>query len=239
MIRVALAIVLASPGGGQHVARQCQTAQGYQAAQVQYQSAPVYAQQVYSVPYGIQTQFVAVEQAYDPYYSALVGTAARQQTAQLGANNLANQVAQLSATVAQLTQTIANKAVPVTPPVQPPVVNNHQPPPIPQPPVVVPPPPVPAGVPNAEVTAILTNNCAKCHTTGALKKGAMTLFEADGKTLVAFSPADLLLIDQAIFSGDMPRNAKPLADKDYTAVRSWINERKDEITNALKSTKGN
>lgn len=115
------------------------------------------------------------------------------------------------------------------PPPSPGVDNGNVPPP-----PAVPPPPGPAGQPNAKVLAILQARCVKCHTDPAKGGKGVILFGADGK-LANLGPLDKLMIDQAVYSGDMPKNAEPLPPEEYSAIRAWINEDKDAIEAAIKA----
>lgn len=62
------------------------------------------------------------------------------------------------------------------------------------------------------------------------------MFAEDG-TLAALSPLDKVLIDQQVYSGDMPKGSKPLEADAYSALRAWISESGDEIASAVKACK--
>lgn len=85
-------------------------------------------------------------------------------------------------------------------------------------------------IPPAVLTVFQTK-CAKCHTEDAAS-GDFTLFNKR-RQLVALGPFEKLRIDQQIYSGAMPKN-KPLEPAEYTAVRTWIDQDRDEIALALK-----
>lgn len=224
-----LLLVLALPGQ----VRQCQTATSYRqsvtyAAPVQY-----YSQASYVAPYVEKVQFVAVE---DPYYANLVGERVRaelkvKQSVQ-GEQDLAARVGQLAEAVGRLESKIGGSASPVPVPVPVPP-SPDQPPPPPVPSV---PPTTGTTQPNASVLAILKTNCLKCHTAPAKAGGGFIMFGEDG-TLAALSPLDKVLIDQALYSGDMPKGAKPLDADAYSQIRAWISESGDEIAAAVKACK--
>jgi hypothetical protein len=236
---IPLLILLAAPG--QY--RSCQTAATYQ----QTYAAPTYYQQTYAAPFIEKTIFVAVQ---DPYFSNLVGQQAR---AELKAKaetdqaiDLATRVGQLADAVGRLEARIGAASPgqppqPTGPPVAPtpdsgsPAQPAQPPPPPPTP--VVPAPSAGGGQPPAAVLAILTRNCVKCHTTPSKAGGGFNLFGADGK-LVALSPLDKILIDQQVYSGDMPKNAlQPLGAEDYSQLRAWLGEDQAAIEAAVKACK--
>jgi hypothetical protein len=230
---ISLILALALPGQF----RQCQTAATYQqsvtyAAPVQYQA--------YAAPYVEKVAFVAVE---DPYYANLVGSQVRAQlkakeNLEAGAD-LAQRVGQLADAVGRLEAKIGAGAATVPVPTTPDQAPPTQPPPpgpgasVPSP---VPPPPVPAGQPNAAVLAVLKTNCLKCHTDPAKAGGGFVMFDTAG-ALANLSPLDKVLIDQSVYSGDMPKGGKPLEADAYSAIRAWINEDADAIAAAVKACK--
>jgi hypothetical protein len=114
--------------------------------------------------------------------------------------------------------------------------NGDVPPPPPVPPDPTPPAPNPSGAarlanpPNAAVTSIFVANCGKCHTAPAKAGKGFVMFTAPGK-LAPLDGYALLRIDSELFSGEMPKDARPLEPKDYTPIRVWINENKD-VTDA-------
>jgi len=261
-----LTLLLAASIGG-HI----RTCVPYRAQQV-YAAPVVYQQQyTYAYPYVEKTIFTAVEQV--PVYSALIGDAQRGQlrldAQTAAATSLTDQVGRLSDEVSKLRDALTRSTPPVPLPSLPPPVMpippGYVPPdptptdpfaapgkPIPQPPVPVPPvpgPPTPAEVdPNAKAITdaawtILSNRCAKCHT-APIKGDAVALFTGPGQRAV-ISAYDKLLIDQSIYSGEMPQNGKPLESDEYSAIRAWIGldpavtaavkECRDKAKSALKT----
>lgn len=223
-------LILALAATGQ--VRQCQTAATYRQAVY---AAPVqqYVQQ-YAAPYVEKTLFVAVE---DPYYAGLVGERVRaelkaKQEVQ-GEQNLATKVGQLADAVGRLESKIGGVAPPTPAPVPTPPSTPDQPPPPPPPNV---PPTTGTTQPNAAVLATLKTSCLKCHTAPAKAGGGFVMFGEDG-TLAALSPLDKVLIDQAVYSGDMPKGGKPLEADAYSALRAWISEDADAIAAAVKLCK--
>lgn len=221
-------LILALAATGQ--VRQCQTATTYrQQAYV----APIQYVQQYVAPYVEKVQFVAVE---DPYYAGLVGQRVRaelkvKQEVQ-GEQDLATKVGQLADAVGRLESKIGGTA-PVVP-----IPPNPDQPPLPPTPGV--PPTTGTSQPNAAVLAVLKTSCLKCHTAPAKAGGGFIMFAEDG-TLAALSPLDKVLIDQAVYSGDMPKGGKPLEADAYSAIRAWISEDGEAIAAAVKackSTKG-
>jgi hypothetical protein len=222
-------LILALAATGQF--RQCQTAATYRQS-VQTYVAPV---QQYVAPYVEKVAFVAVE---DPYYAALVGDRVRaelkaKQEVQ-GEQDLAARVGQLAEAVTKLEGRISGNPAP--PPPTTPTAPDQPPPPTPAPV----PPTSDAGQPPAAVLATLKSACLKCHTAPAKAGGGFVMFNEDG-SLAALSPLDKVLIDQAVYSGDMPKGGKPLEADAYSALRAWISEDGDAIAAAVKlcQKKGN
>jgi len=227
-----LLLMLALPGQ----VRQCQTAATYRQ---QVYTAPVQYVQQYAAPYIEKVQFVAVE---DPYYAGLVGERVRaelkvKQEVQ-GEQDLATRVGQLAEAVGRLESKIGGVAPPTPDPVPATPSTPDQPPPPPVP--SVPPTTGTGREPNAVVGTILKTNCLKCHTSPAKAGGGFIMFQEDG-AIANLSPLDKVLIDQAVYSGDMPKGGKPLEADAYSALRAWISEDGDAIAAAVKackSTKG-
>ena len=214
--------------------RSCQTSASYRQS-VQYAAPVQYQAQAYVAPYVESTAFIAVE---DPtYYANLVGSQVRaelkaKQNLESGVD-LAAKVGQLADAVGRLEARIGGS--PATVPVPTPTTPD-QPPPPPVPSPNPPPPPTGSTQPNAAVLGILKQACLKCHTAPAKAGGGFVMFAEDG-TLAALSPLDKVLIDQALYSGDMPKGAKPLDADAYSQIRAWISESGDEIAAAVKACK--
>lgn len=231
-----LTLVLALAATGQ--IRSCQTAVTYRQS-VAYAS-PAYQQQAvsYGHPYVEKTIFLAVEQP-DAYYASLVGSQVRAELkakASLEADaDLATRVGQLAEAVTRLEGKISGN-VPAPTPDPPPTPGQPPPPPTPPDPQPIPGPGAsgPAGAPSAEVLAYLRTSCLKCHTAPAKAGGGFVMFD-EGENLVALSPLDKVLIDQAVYLGDMPKGGKPIPEKDYSALRAWIAEDAEAIASALKA----
>lgn len=229
-----LTLILALALPGQF--RQCQTATSYRQS-VQSYAAPVqyYSQASYVAPYVEKVQFVAVE---DPYYAGLVGERVRaelkaKQEVQ-GEQDLATRVGQLADAVGRLESKIGGAVpIPPGPDVSPPAPTPDQPPAPPTPTV---PPTTTTSQPNATVLAILKTNCLKCHAAPAKAGGGFVMFSEDGN-LAALTPLDKVLIDQSVYSGDMPKGGKPLEADAYSALRAWISEDSEAIAAAVKLCK--
>jgi hypothetical protein len=56
--------------------------------------------------------------------------------------------------------------------------------------------------------------------------------------VAALSPLDKILIDQQVYSGDMPKNApQPLGAEDYSQLRAWLGQDQAAIEAAVKACK--
>lgn len=231
------AIVITGMLLGQVGYRQCQTATTYQ-AQAQAVISPVYAQQVQN--YVEKVLFLPVERE-DPYYATIVHDRLRQEQRVKekieGETDLAAQVAKLSESISNLEKRfgeLLDTPSPLAP-------KPDQPAPTPPKPDATPSPPPPAAsTPEAdklkqEVTTLLTNNCAKCHTGESAAKG-FVMFD-DNDKMKTFTPLEKLLIDQEVYSGSMPKNAKPFDQESYSKLRAWIDLDRKNINAAINNCK--
>lgn len=198
--------------GGQPV-RQCVTAPLYQTYQ-----APATQRYVDGVAYI----------AFDPYYSKLVGSQARAHAAVQSEKDLATQVGLLTTELANLRQQLAKAQTPApTTPFVPP------------PPPIVPPPPGTLTDLGKQAQLIMQKKCGSCHTDPAKAGGSFKLFDSSSN-LTTLAPLQKLKLDLKVYSGEMPPNPKDaLSATEYSTIRAWINESKDDIESALadKGTK--
>lgn len=96
------------------------------------------------------------------------------------------------------------------------------------PPVVVTPP---AAAPPAESDTLsqwswnlLQRRCASCHNP-ATPKGDFVLFETDKVTHKPVTPGMLIMLDQVLYSNEMPKSPKPkLTAAEYNKLRAWIQQ---------------
>jgi hypothetical protein len=219
--------------------------------------------QSYYTPYVKQVQLVAVEQpAYD-YKLQLAGDYVRQEQKAADAAELARQVATLRQEITALRATppaiatpqpVISQQVPVQPPAYLPSPSPQRAPELPSkavpfksqlpsgqynalpPPEVNPlpgmapqPPPV-GGETAARAVSMLQTKCIKCHG-GDQPKGDFRMFDQNGNFVAG--PLDLVLIDHAIASQEMPPG-RPLDDNEYAIVKAFVTEQKDAIAAAIK-----
>lgn len=216
MYSILFAIVLC---GGQPV-RQCVTAPVYQYQHPQYSSGYTFAQPV-NVAYV----------AFDDYYSKLVGSQARQQAALQAEADLTKQLGLLTTELGNLRQVIGS-ATPVAP-------TLPQPTPTPAP--GLPPPPIVPAAPGSDLqkaaAVIIQKKCSGCHT-GAATAGSGLALLSTTNVLAAIQPLTKLKIDQQVYSGAMPPDPKKaLTAEEYSTLRAWINEDKDNIALILDNYK--
>lgn len=207
--------------------RQCQTATTFHTSTVGYNY--VQPQQ-----YVEKVLFLPVEHQ-DPYFASIVHDKLRQEERAKenfqAESNLAAQVGKLSEAVGSLEkrfQQLLGTASPLSPNDATPSKPSPEPPPTPT--------PTPANdTLTKEVTAIFTKNCAKCHT-GETSAGDFVMFD-DNEKMRDFLPLEKVSIDQEIYSGNMPRNAKPLDEATYSKIRAWIDLSRKDIISALANCK--
>jgi hypothetical protein len=220
--------------------RLCTTKQTYplQAQAIGYVQQP-YVAPTYNKDYVEKVLFLPVERD-DPYYATLIHDKLRQENRErekvAGEQDLATQVAKLTESLNKLEvrfgQLIgAPSPVPGASPVpQRPTIEPTEPTPTPK-------PEPPASNPDVvklkqNVSAILTNNCKKCHT-GDTSAKQFVMFDENEK-LLEFTPLQKVLIDHEVYSGKMPKSSKPLTEAEYSAVRAWVDLDREDIVKALK-----
>lgn len=218
--------------------RQCTTAYTYRPqAYVQ----PTYQQAAYND----RAAFVAVESAEDllQTYGGLVGQQARYdqraQQAQRSQQELNARLDRLSAALERLQSKIEPSEPALPPKSEIPTPSSAANYPASE---AVPAPPTIAEVSASSKHAdkakqILAQHCAKCHTSPSSGGGGNSIFNQDG-TLARLEPEDLLLIDQVIYSGSMPKGGIPLTSQEYSAIRAWIDESRNRISSTLKQSRG-
>lgn len=186
-------------------------------------------------------KFVAVEA--DPYNVQLVGSAMRhERNAKQAAETVTNlnaEIQSLRGELAALREAISGSAGPAKP--APPAAKPAPAPaPAPAPPTTSPPPTTPAPTPSPEpgggdepiqpaqdqltkwVWDKFQATCANCHS-GSMAKANFQLFEEDKVTKVPLTVAKLQLIDQVLYSNEMPKAPVPKWNaQEYDTWRGWM-----------------
>lgn len=212
-----------------------------------------FANIVYPVP--AFAKFVAVEA--DPYNVQLVGSTLRYErkakAAAETASSLVAEVQSLRGELAALRAAIAGDGVPATP-AKPAKPQPSPPPPAKpaDPPANQPENPTPAPQPAPEDTAdptirpaaddltdwvwnMFSTRCANCHS-GSTAKGNFVLFQDDKVTKVPLTVSKLELIDQVLYSNEMPKAPVPkLNAQEYDQFRSWMQLQTKAIREVARS----
>lgn len=214
---------------------------GYRQTYVTYGATPTYAVQAYQAP-------VQAYQAPKVDYQAVVGEYLREEYRAKKEEEQAARLARIEALLQKPAPAPVQYQAP--PPAQyqpvgvpskaspqsPQFGSPQYPPPIPeknQPSSFggVGPPPLtgsPPGGGDVAVTQIVRNRCASCHVAPASKGAGIVLLDPTGN-LAPMSPALMLMVQEDVKTGKMPKGGPELPDTELSIVSGWVGEHAPEI----------
>jgi hypothetical protein len=81
---------------------------------------------------------------------------------------------------------------------------------------------------DAAVTQIVRNRCATCHAAPASKGAGIVLLDPTGN-LAPMSPALMLMVQEDVKTGKMPKGGPELPDNELAIVSGWVGDHAPEI----------
>lgn len=151
-------------------------------------------------------------------------TAAREESSPM---DIKSRLDRLESAVAELRREVGGTAVPENPVPDPPTRPPTKPTPGWEPGISADPP--------VQVVDILSRRCKECHAGEADRGGNFALFSGppNPDKLAFLTPLDLVKIDHAVYSGEMPADGDPVPGEEYAIIRAWINGFAPEIRAAV------